>query len=292
MRFLLMVVCMLFVAIAPAFSADGVQFITFGDWGYGTAGQKAVASAATQYCKHEPCSLVLALGDNFYEFGVRSTADPKWKNYYKDIYADLRLPFYAAIGNHDEVGSIQAQIDYSKIDPTWHMPAEDYSFTLPLNAKSPVVEIFVINNGDKKFKTEEKNWLTRALAKSHAPWKILAMHEPIISNGGHGDDPAKINDALMPTICGKVDIILSGHDHSFSHLKGTWAGCAVDQLIVGTGGKSLRSVDTKDPRVLSTGSFFGFGWLSATPDELTFRMIKTDGSTYYETTWKKPAKPH
>lgn len=272
--------------------AMAVSFITFGDWGYETVGQKAVAKAATQYCKKEPCELVLALGDNFYEFGVKSTDDPKWKHYYKDIYADLNLPFYALIGNHDELGSVQAQIDYSKIDSSWHMPAEDYSFTLPLNSETPIMEIFVINNGDKKFQPEEKAWLTKALARSHAPWKILAMHEPIISNGKHGDNPAKINDALMPVICNKIDLILSGHDHSFSHLKGSWAGCTADQVIVGTGGRSIRPVDTKDPRVLSTGSFYGFGWLSGTPEKLTFRMIKTDGSTYYETSWKKPSAKH
>lgn len=282
--------CMLW--ITSVIAADAASFITIGDWGYGTSDQKAVAKAATQYCKHESCELLVALGDNFYELGVSSTSDPKWKDYYRDIYTDLHLPFYAMIGNHDELGNVQAQIDYSKIDPSWHMPALDYSFTLPLNAKIPIVEIFVINNGDKKFQPEEKAWLMKALAKSRAPWKILAMHEPIISNGIHGDNPAKINDALMPVICNKVDLVLSGHDHSFSHLKGSWSGCIVDQMIVGNGGKSIRSVDTKDPRVLSTGSFYGFGWYSGTPEKLTFRMIKTDGSIYYETTWKKPAVKH
>lgn len=282
--------CMLW--IAPAMAADTASFITFGDWGYETAGQKSVAKAATQYCKRNSCELVLALGDNFYEFGVSSTNDPKWKHYYKDIYADLHLPFYALIGNHDELGSVQAQIDYSKIDSSWHMPAEDYSFTLPLNSETPIVEIFVINNGDKKLQPEEKTWLTRSLLKSRAPWKILAMHEPIISNGKHGDNPATINDALVPIICGKIDFVLSGHDHSFSHLKGPWAGCTIDQMIVGTGGRNIRSVNTKDPRVLSTGSFYGFGWYSGTAEKLTFRMIKDDGSVSYETSWKKSAAKH
>lgn len=270
-----------------AFAANAVSFITFGDWGSGSKDQYSVAVAAERYCAKQPCQFVLTLGDNFYSNGVSSVHDPKWQTDYKDMYAVLHLPFYAVIGNHDEAGSIQAQIDYNQIDPTWHLPAEDYSIRLPRGAEIPIIEIFIINNGDRKFQTHEKAWLVNALAKSHATWKILAMHEPIISNGSHGDDPADINNALVPVICNKIDLVLSGHDHLFSHLKGSWKGCAIDQLIVGTGGKSVYSVDTKDPRVLSTGAFYGFGWLSATPEALTFKMVKTDGSVFYDTTWRK-----
>lgn len=275
---------------ASAVAAETAAFITFGDWGYGTQDQRAVADAATRYCKQQPCEFVLTLGDNFYNFGVWTTRDFKWKSYYKDIYKDLNLPFYAAIGNHDERGRIQAQIDYHKVDPSWNMPGPYYSIKIPSApsaARNPVVEIFVINNGDDEFQPDEKLWLEKALKASTATWRILALHKPIISNGSRGDDSSGINDQLVPVICGKIDIVLSGHDHFFSHLRGPWKGCMQDQLIVGTGGKSLRRVTTEDPRTLSAGSFYGFGWISATPKMLTFKMIKTDGTAYYETSWKK-----
>lgn len=262
-----------------------IAFITFGDWGTGGAEQKAVAAAAQRYCQIEKCEFVLTLGDNFYENGVRSVTDPKWKAYYRDIYQDLRLPFYAILGNHDGRGSIPAQIDYGRQDPSWHMPGEYYSIKVPNAAATPIVEIFVINNGDDQLQPDEKQWLEKSLRQSKAAWKLLALHKPIISNGKHGDDSGGINDQLIPVICGKMDVALSGHDHIFSHLKGSWKGCPLTQLIVGTGGKEIHAVKTKDPRVLSTGSFFGFGWFSATPKELRFRMIKTDGSVFYETTW-------
>lgn len=267
--------------------AIAVSFLTFGDWGSGTTDQRAVADAAAQYCKTQPCEFVLTLGDNFYQFGVGSTRDRKWKTYYKDVYKSLQLPFYAVIGNHDERGSIQAQIDYGKIDSSWHMPGEYYSIKMPDTAVAPIVEIFVINNGDDKFQPEEKTWLEKALTQSKATWKILALHKPIISNGHHGDNSSDINYPLVSVICGKVDLVLSGHDHSFSRLRGPWDTCTIDQLIVGTGGKDLRPVNTRDSRVISTGSFYGFGWFSATPSALTFRMIKTDGSAFYDHTWKK-----
>lgn len=264
-----------------------VPFIAFGDWGSGTLDQRAVATAAASYCQKQDCEFVVALGDNFYENGVRSVDDPKWKHYYRDVYDKLKLPFYAVIGNHDERGSVQAQIDYSKRDASWHMPGRFYSVKFPEKSTAPLVELFIINNGDDRFEPEEKAWLESALATSHARWKILALHKPIISNGRHGDNSSDINDELVPVICGKVDMVIAGHDHIFSHLRGPWKACTVDQLIMGTGGKELRTATTGDPRVISTGSFFGFGWFSASSDALTFRMIKTDGSIFYETTWKK-----
>lgn len=286
MRILAAVLWVSFFSVS-ALAGDTFQFITFGDWGSGEPAQQAVADAATRYCSTQNCGFVLTLGDNFYQFGVGSTQDPKWKTYFKDVYKNLNLPFYAVIGNHDERGSIPAQIDYGKIDSSWRMPGEFYSIKVPNGVASPVVEIFVINNGDDQFQPDEKAWLEKALSQSKATWKILALHKPIISNGQHGDDSADINDGLVPIICGKVDLALSGHDHNFSYLKGSWDKCPIAQLVVGTGGKEVRAVNTKDPRIISTGFFFGFGWFAATPETLKFRMIKTDGSVFYETTWKK-----
>lgn len=264
-----------------------IAFITFGDWGSGTSDQKAVAAAARQYCQTENCEFVLALGDNFYETGVHSTKDPKWRRLYRDIYDGLHLPFYAILGNHDERGNVQAQIDYSRHDSSWRMPGRFYSVSFPKNTDPPIAEIFVINNGDDRFEPEEKAWLASALAASRARWKILALHKPIISNGHHGDDSADINDELVPVICGKVDLALSGHDHNFGYLRGPWKNCPITQLVVGTGGKETRAVNTKDPRVISTGSFFGFGWFSATEKKLQFQMIRVDGSVFYQTSWNK-----
>ncbi len=229
----------------------------------------------------------MTLGDNFYGNGVSSVKDPKWQTLYRDVYKGLHLPFYAILGNHDDHGNVQAQIDYGGHDGTWHMPGRFYSVAFPKNSATPLLEIFAIDNGDDKLEPEEKAWLESALDTSHARWKILALHKPIISNGRHGDDSGDINDELVPVTCGKVDVALSGHDHNFSHLQGVWKKCPITQLIVGTGGREIRTVNQKDPRVISTGSFYGFGWVSVTEKVFTFRMIRTDGTVFYEATWEK-----
>lgn len=275
-------------SVAP--SDQAISFVTFGDWGTGGDDQKAVAQEIGLYCAEQNCEFVLTLGDNFYSSGVKDTSDEQWQEKYRDVYGSLGLPFYASLGNHDNKGDIQAQVDYSQIDSSWHMPAEYYSFAMPEGSATPVVEFFIINSDYPNFSKDEaaQQWLDEAIGASQATWKILAMHHPIYSNGSHGDDTEGNNQDLIPIICNRIDLVLSGHDHDFAYLRSSEDGCPIEQLVIGTGGAGLREVDTEDPRVVSTGSLHGFGWLQATSSQLTFRMIQTDGAVFYSTFWSKP----
>ncbi len=262
------------------------SFLAIGDWGSGDEDQKRVAKAMKTTCATQTCGFVLTLGDNFYDEGVASTTDPLWQSVYRDVYGSLGLPFYAILGNHDTEGNIQAQIDYSKTDSTWHMPGEYYSFTMPGGSTPPLMEIFVINSEDFDYK--QQIWLSQALSKSTALWKLLAMHHPLISNGEHGDDDAGIKEELLPIICNRTSLILSGNDHIFSHLRSSIDGCWVEQLVIGNGGASLYEVSS-DSRAVSSGSFFGFGRFEVTKEKIAFQMIQTDGTVYYSTSWAVPA---
>lgn len=262
---------------------DSVSFISFGDWGSGSENQQAVATAIKNFCNEETCEFVLTLGDNFYNSGVTNVTDPQWEEKYRNIYGDLNLPFYAALGNHDAGGNIQAQIDYSELDSSWHMPATCYSFIWPEASNPPLAEFFIFHSTD--FDEEEQNCLSRALAGSQATWKLLAMHHPIYSNSDHGNDDVGNNEELLPIICNKVDLVLSGHDHVFSHLSSDEDGCPIEQLIIGNGGKSLYDIDTSDPRVRSTGKFYGFGWFEITAGQVNFRSVTKEGELFYQTSW-------
>ncbi len=260
------------------------SFVAFGDWGSGDENQEAVAAAIGGYCGIQPCEFVLTLGDNFYDEGVESVDDPLWEEVYRDVYGSLGLPFYAVLGNHDTKGNIQAQIDYSEVDSSWHMPAAYYSFARP--SSSPFVEFFVLNSDD--LDQDQRIWLGRTLSESQAAWKILVMHHPVYSNGNHGDDDAGNNEDLLPIICNRIDLVVSGHDHNFAYLRSDEDGCSIEQLVIGTGGAGLRDVDEEDLRVVATGSFYGFGWFQVTPTTVTFRMIKTDGQEFYSTSFQSP----
>jgi acid phosphatase len=265
-----------------------VSFVTFGDWGDESDEQAETADQIGNFCQEEECQFIVTLGDNFQDVGVESVDDPQWETIYSDIYSDLGLPFYAALGNHDMEGEYQAEIDYSEIDSTWHMDNQYYTFTKPDDSSEPAIQFFILNSGDGEFEDAEKNWLISALAASQATWKLVITHRPIISNGdGHGDGHDDLVDRLMPVICDKIDFVLSGHDHIFSYLEGIRDDCEVKQFVIGTGGGDPYGFDESDERAVISGSITGFGWFQASSTELKFKMIETDGNQFYQTSFSK-----
>lgn len=259
-----------------------VSFVTFGDWGSGRDEQVEVAEAIGDYCTANPCDFVVTLGDNFYSNGVEGIEDPLWQERFHDVYDFLGLVFYASLGNHDNEGSIQAQIGYTDEVDNWVMPDEHYTFSKPDAVRPPLVAFFVINSDWPNFDEAAQAWLDGAVADSNATWKFLAMHHPLYSNGNHGDGDDSYREALIPIICERIDLVLSGHDHSFSHLRSDQDGCLIEQLVIGTAGAELQRVDAADPRVLATGSFHGFGWVRISAEAILFRMIDTWGDVFYE----------
>ncbi|MDO8518567.1 MAG: metallophosphoesterase [Deltaproteobacteria bacterium] len=279
----------------PAIGADGTvaSFLAMGDWGTGGDEQQEVADAMQAYCETEECEFVLTLGDNFYSDGVESTVDPQWEEKFRSVYDPLGLPFYVVLGNHDTNGNIQAQIDYSAIYSSWYLPAENYSFTWPTGAADPLIEFFIFNSEYDYFEENlaVRDWLEGAIASSRATWKIVAMHHPIYSDGNHGDTDYYNNDPddfLFDIVCdGRVDLVLSGHDHSFHHLRGP-ASCPIEQLVIGTGGASIRtSVTDTAATVIRRGNLHGFGWFQVTESEISFQMIHSAGATFYTTGWSQ-----
>ncbi len=273
-------------------TSEELAFIAFGDFGDESAGQKEVARAMKKYCTENKCDFVVTLGDNFQDAGVESVNDPLWKSTYRDVYSDVGLPFYASLGNHDVKGSIAAQVEYSKVDRSWHMDGEYYSFKRPSASEDPTVEFFIINTGDNKYQPDERSWLQKAISESKARWKILISHKPIISNGDvHSDNEIEDGDDLISDICKKVDLVLSGHDHIFSHLKGKNrefdVDCEVEQLVIGTGGGYQYGFDPKDERAIKSGASSGFGWFEAKRGSLLFKMVDKNGGVFYSNTWGK-----
>ncbi len=266
-----------------------LHFFTFGDWGSGSQDQKNVAAQTQKICMALGCDFGLFLGDNFYEQGVKNVEDPLWNTRYVSLYHALQVPLYAALGNHDWRGNPQAEVEYTLRDPYWKMPAYNYSFTYPLQNKTPLLEIFVINS--MKFDSEAELEFSRALEKSRAIWKILAFHHPILNNGQeHPMDEKKLWPKLRPLVCGKIDLMLAGHEHIFSHLKNNADTCMPEQLVIGTGGKKLYGIEASTPKnihVFYAESNYGLGFFEVFPKELRFKFVRENGEVPYQYGWKK-----
>ena len=115
--------------------AGEIRFLVLGDWGrQGGSRQREVAQGMGDRAAARGADFVITTGDNFYEDGVGSVDDEAWRISFREIYTSpsLDIPWYPVIGNHDYHGSIQAQIDYSRRDGRWRMPARYHSFERPV----------------------------------------------------------------------------------------------------------------------------------------------------------------
>ncbi|MBV9673249.1 MAG: metallophosphoesterase, partial [Verrucomicrobia bacterium] len=129
------------------FSADdrALKFLVIGDWGrQGQIDQIGVARQLLKTTQKRKCNFVISVGDNFYENGVQTPEDPQWQTSFENVYGDLRLPWYAILGNHDYRGKPDAQLQYAINHPNWRMPARYYCLTQTLKYDS-VAQFFFID---------------------------------------------------------------------------------------------------------------------------------------------------
>ena len=75
------------LALPPALAAP-YRFVTFGDWGTGSALQRSNAAAINAHCAADggaACALILSLGDQFYN-GPLNTSDHRWRTEFSELY--------------------------------------------------------------------------------------------------------------------------------------------------------------------------------------------------------------
>jgi acid phosphatase len=277
-------------------SSSSLTFLIFGDWGRaGEFHQRDVANQMGLAAAKWRCRFIVSVGDNFYEKGVQSAADPQWKSSFEDVYtaSSLAVPWYAILGNHDYKGPPQAQLDYAKTHPKWKMPARYFSAVEPISDIEKV-EFFFIDTSpfveeyrDKKDMRDEiisqdtsaqMRWLDQALSNSTAAWKIVIGHHPIFSGGSeHGDQPELIR-AINPLLeKHRVPAYFNGHDHDLQHI----VRGSVEYFNTGAGSKVREPGPTEGSRFYRGTP--GFMAVTLTAKEMHVEVIDYTGAPLYET---------
>jgi tartrate-resistant acid phosphatase type 5 len=220
----------------PVVARAQSSFLVIGDWGRDGAGyQTSVAKQMAAAAARLHAAFVVSVGDNFYEEGVQKASDNQFKTSFEDIYKapSLQIPWYVAIGNHDYHGNVQAEIDYSKVDPRWHMPARYFTVHQTVDSTTSV-DLFFLDTSPfvTEYRTEDKykahvagidtkaqvHWLDSALAASTAQWKIVIGHHPLYSSSPkHGNTPELIANIKPLLEKYHAQVYLCGHDHNLQH---------------------------------------------------------------------------
>ena len=238
-----------------------------GDSGQGDDQQKINAHAIKEFCAGHSCQAVAYMGDNF-PSGVRDINDPQFKSRFADVYHDMSIPFQIVLGNHDHLGNIQAEIDYSAKSSIWRLPARYYQFSL-----GPA-DIFVLDTTN--FDNQQREWLQKGLKADAAAWKIVIGHHPVYSSGSHGDSKNLIKDLLPILQNGGVRFYLSGHDHD----KEVMVRSGITFIVCGTG-SAPRSVGSGASKSMFSSSKLGFCHFAMDRKQIQLTILDRDDKVEY-----------
>lgn len=283
-----------------------LHFLAIGDWGRtGEDHQLEVAKQMGKWATDHPNDFILSLGDNFYPSGVVSEHDPLWHYSYENIYTNFALQWdwYPILGNHDYKADPDAQIRYSKISRRWKMPARYYSKEVSLREGGKVLMVFLdtnpiipefFENKDYaaqfagQYPQKQLDWLDETLknASSDVRWKMVMGHHPMYTVGPRikNYDTLAMRKALKDIFeRNKVDVYLSGHDHSLQHIK---AEGFTHQFVSGAGSE-VTPVSSGVSYSRFEAAEHGFMYFSIDKNRLNAQMINETGTVIYETTLTK-----
>jgi tartrate-resistant acid phosphatase type 5 len=274
-------------------TGSGLNFLVVSDWG-GKAGatQIAVGEQMGRTAQSLKSKFVLTCGDNYHGDGVASADSPRWKSEFEDIYNNpsLMIPWYASLGNHDNRGNAEAEIEYSQRSARWKMPARYYTHTEKIDGTndalfvhldtSPFVTAYRKKGSEYHVQDQDPkaqvDWLESVLADSRARWKIVIGHHPIYAAAPKHGDTKELIAAVLPVLLKHgVQVYFCGHDHVLQHLVN-----GPLNLFVCGGGSEHRAVNQREDVRFGAGSAgFLSMTLTATGAEATF--IDAKGKELY-----------
>jgi hypothetical protein len=259
----------------PPAGSQPRRFIAFGDFGEGTLFQGALGAQMAKTHQQSPFDIALLLGDNIYPDGdIKKLGKTHFENPYSGLIQQ-NVKFVAAIGDHDDHKGHQFdEMAYFK------MPNDYYKVT------DGPVDFFILNTTFFVRSPEQQAWLAKALAQSHARWKIVAAHHPVYSSGRHGHQTEGLRRILEPILVkNHADLYLAGHDHDYERFAPIQG---VTYVVSGGGGSFLYDFKKVMPHSLVRIKTIHFLLFSVTAQDLWMKALNRYGEVVDCTHWHKP----
>jgi len=189
---------------APPVGKDSVKFLVLGDTGTGDRGQYDTAVQAWKAHAVFPYEFAIMLGDNIYGSERPQDFKKKFETPYKPLL-DANIPFYAALGNHDD-------------------PNQRYYKPFGMNGQ----RFYTYQKKDARFFALDSNymdkdqqaWLEKELAASNSKWKIAYFHHPLYSSGATHGSEVDLRTIIEPLFKKhNVNVVFAGHEHFYERVK-------------------------------------------------------------------------
>jgi len=302
----------------PAAPGDGptLRVVAAGDFAANTNTRAVLSTMAGL----DP-DVSLALGDLSYG---TTGAEQAWCDLVTQ-YVGAGEAFELLAGNHEANGQNGNINDFSACLPN-QLPGlvgtYGRQWYVDVPASEPLVRLVMISPGlsypdglwQYTVGSPRYAWTEAAIdgARTAAiPWVVVGMHKPCLSVGIYGCESGA--DLMSLLVTKKVDLVLSGHEHSYqrTHQLGLGAGCAAvapgstdpDCVVdadaamvrgagtvfatVGTGGQSQREITMADPEAPYFAAASGLAtatWgaldLQLTASSLTASFVRASGGTF------------
>ena len=120
------------ISTSTTYTPRDINILSVGDWGSAALGgyhlrnAQSTAYAMKIYASEYNPKLVLNTGDNFYYCGIQNTSDSQVNSDYVELFGNIGLPWYNALGNHDYGFNPDAQLELNQTIPQWIMDARYY----------------------------------------------------------------------------------------------------------------------------------------------------------------------
>lgn len=260
-------------------AGPSLKILVIGDYGTGGPGQRAIAKAIAETHRNSPPDLVITVGDNIYPEGATSIDDPLWDETLTQVYTGPfweGLVFHPSLGNHDHAGSVQAQIDFSRVSAQWSMPNRFYSTEWEIPGGGAVRLIAVDTQPLTKDEgdPDQERFLSQALTPAPGTWILPYGHHPAFEVGRHGEDRDLVK-RLRDRFLASTQLYIAGHDHLTAMIRsGDWS-----QVTCGGGGGS-DNAHRISPRGRVRALFTNGGWcfLYVFPDQLVVELYNGIGT--------------
>lgn len=193
---------------------------------------------------------VFGIGDHAYESGTKREFDVCWGGSWGDSTKRIMKKIRPALGNH-EYGSAGAAPYFKYFGERAGDPQKGYYAydlgewrVVVLNSEIPMNSLFSMED-----RTAQEDWLRAVFKDQPKKCTVAYLHRPLFSSGYHGAQ-TRMHPLYSIMFEGGVELVLSGHDHSYERFGPmNPAGMAdsvagLTQIVVGTGGAGLRGMRT------------------------------------------------
>jgi trimeric autotransporter adhesin len=122
------------------------------------------------------------------------------------------------LGNHEYMGDVNAQAAKAIFNSPGNGPDIDKGGTYSVDYNNIHISVLGFTSDDKVLE-QQLQWLKQDVKQSDKPWKILVTHKPPYFTNPFGGNEI-MRKKLVPVVDELgIDIVFSGHDHSYGRTK-------------------------------------------------------------------------